>query len=115
MQTLPQPGQTGQAIHRNDIRLPVSLSTAQANEVGRLLLAAHPALAALRTAGQLQLVNASGQFRIIAVRGGVLPVDVSANDVQALVDAVKAELPDKNAGEPVWYTRQSMAHGRRNR
>lgn len=113
----PQPTVAGQPqrIHRNDIRLRVKLTATQANEVARLLLAAHPALVELRTAGQLQFISSGGQFRVVAVRGGVLPATIATADVQTLVDTVRAELPAEPAGEPTWYTNMRAANARRMR
>lgn len=105
--------------HRNfvpaqrDIRLRVVLNTGQANEVVKLLLAAFPDLATLRSAGQLQLVNSGGQLRIAAVRGGTLPEALTVADVQTLVETVQEAMPAEPAGEPTWYTNVRAHYARR--
>jgi hypothetical protein len=95
---------------QRDIRLRANLTTPQADAVARLLLEAHPSLADMRKAGQLQIVNSAGQFRVIAVRGGALPDGLSSEDVRMLADAVAG---DEGRYAPLWADAQAVAYGRR--
>lgn len=82
----------------HDVRLVVKLTIDQANQVMRLVLARWPELAEMRKTGQLQSINAGGQFRLAGVRGGQLPATVTrvevAHLVQAVLDSQPADLVD---------------------
>jgi hypothetical protein len=106
------------AQRSNDIRIRARLDIDQANEVVNLLLAAHPTLAELRTAGRVQFINDRkvGLFRMVAVRGGSLPADLSADDVRMLADAVTSTgsvTDPRYAG--LWAERYAITNGRRMR
>ncbi len=75
-------------MNSNFVHLKIQLDAAQANKVVHLALAHWPKLAELRRAGQLQSINAGGQLRLAAVRGGMMPADVTDAGLARLADTV---------------------------
>jgi len=73
---------------QRDVRICVKLTATEANQVVARLLTIFSALATLRSAHQLQNVNAHCQFRIAAIRGGTLPAELTAAAVWAVIDDV---------------------------
>lgn len=61
----------------------------QRQQIVQAIIAQYPALD-----GKLQAINASGMFRLVPVRGGQLPVGLTAEIVEAMI----TEQPDLHGG-----------------
>lgn len=80
------------------IAIPTQLTPVQARFVYDALATDYPALGVT-----LQVVNAGGQFRIKAVRGGVMPKCLTAEKVQALINQARIVAPKEASQPETWY------------
>lgn len=98
---------------QRDIKLGVHMTAEQFQVVRRRLYATYPALWLLAQAEQLQMVNSPSRFsnvrswfRIAAIRGATLPVELTTEDVRAIVDEVVYGVCDGFTDAGFWDERE---------
>ena len=62
--------------------------------------------------GQVQAINAAGQFRLAAVRGGTLPEGLTEDTLQTMIANVQAGVVNRFPGA-LWAGRMNRRYARR--
>lgn len=90
--------------------LGVRLDAAGFRTVRQALHAAFPALAQLAAKRQAQMVNGGDMLRILPVNGGVIPVDITAEAVSAVIQRALDAQPSHQA---LWAEASTIRYARR--